>query len=200
MLMASKSSKWEMVISHHNDEVEVKFTGPSKSANDLLAIEALLRNLNSWDMDIDFKEGKAPKNITKKWFLPLKKVKAKLNPGSSGKKKGEHDIPQEAVELYRQFNNTEPNDIVVKKVWLPDANSPLVALGEGYCPFVGYSSAKASKKGDIEKYIHHFGEEGGEKPRIYVTCPPKGHERVIMILGGDWKIEEREDNNLWLVD
>lgn len=188
-----------MTILHHSNEVEVKFTGPSKGANDLLAIEALLRGLKSWDTDIDFKEGKAPKKITKKWFLPLSKIKAKLNPGSK-KKKNKHEVPDEAVELYRRFNNAEPNEIIVKKVWMPDANSPLVALGEGYCPFVGYSSAKASKKGDIEKYIHHFGEEGGDMPRVYVTCPPPGHERVIMIMGGDWAIEEREDGNLWLVN
>ena len=198
--MAKQSSKWEMKIVHHPNEVEIVFNGPSKGANDLLAIEALLRGLKSFDTDIDFKDGKTPKKITKRWFLPLNKIKAKLNPGPKSKKKAKHEVPEEAVELYRKFNNAEPDEIIIKKVWMPDANSPLVALGEGFCPFVGYSSAKASKKGDIEKYIHHFGEEGGEMPRIYVTCPPPGHERVIMIMGGDWRIEEREDNNLWLVD
>ena len=109
-------------------------------------------------------------------------------------------VDNDAIDLYRQFNGTDPTEIVSKTVWLPDENSPLVALGEGDCPFIGYTSAKTNKKGEKDDYIHHFGEEGGQPPKLYVTCPPPGYERIMMIIGGDWKIEERADGKLWLVD
>ena len=144
--MAKQSSKWEMKIVHHPNEVEIVFNGPSKGANDLLAIEALLRGLKSFDTDIDFKDGKAPKKITKRWFLPLSKIKAKLNPGPKSKKKAKHEVPDEAVELYRKFNNAEPDEIIIKKVWLPDANSPLVALGEGSVRLLDILQLKPQRK------------------------------------------------------
>ena len=37
--MAKQSSKWEMKIVHHPNEVEIVFNGPSKGANDLLAMK-----------------------------------------------------------------------------------------------------------------------------------------------------------------
>lgn len=183
------------------DEFVVTFNGKSNTAHHLLGLEALLRGLRSWGQDIDFKDGKTPKNFKKTWFLPNGKVKPKLNPGPAGKKgKGKANVSKDAMQLYRQFNGTDPKSVDVVQVWLPDENSPLVALGEGECPFIGYESGKANKKGDIDTYIHHFGEEGGKKPKLYVTMPPEGMERMLIILGGDWNIEERGDGNLWLVD
>ena len=84
------------------NEVEIVFNGPSKGANDLLAIEALLRGLKSFDTDIDFKDGKAPKKITKRWFLPLNKIKAKLNPGPKKQKR-----KQNTKFLKKRLNYTE---------------------------------------------------------------------------------------------
>jgi len=109
-------------------------------------------------------------------------------------------VSGDAMQLYRQFNGTDVKSVDVVKVWLPDENSPLVALGEGRCPFVGYESAKTNEDDQIDQYIHHFGEEGGKRPKLYVTMPPSGMERMLIIYGGDWDIEERSDGNLWLVD
>ena len=182
------------------DEFVVTFNGKSNTAHHLLGLEALLRGLRSWGQDIDFKDGKTPKNFKKTWFLPNGKVKAKLNPGPAGKSKDKAKVSKDAKQLYRQFNGTDPKSVDVVQVWLPDENSPLVALGEGECPFIGYESGKANKKGEIDTYIHHFGEEGGKKPKLYVTMPPEGFSSMLIILGGDWNIEERGDGNLWLVD
>jgi hypothetical protein len=190
-----------MEIHEKGDEMIVDITGPSKSASDLLSLEALLRGLGSWAQDINFKEGKAPKRIKKTWYLPTKKVRPKLNPKSKkAKAKAKAAVvPEDALVLYRQFNGTDPKEIKVIEAWLPDLNSPLVALGEGECPFVGYCSAK-STKGKVETFIHHFGETGKKKPRIYVTMPPSGYDPMLIITGGKWAIEERSDGNLWLVD
>ena len=193
-----KKSKWEVTMEEKGDEFVVTFNGKSNTAHHLLGLEALLRGLRSWGQDIDFKDGKTPKNFKKTWYLPNGKVKAKLNPGPGKGKKAK--VSNDAMQLYRQFNGTDPKSVDVVKVWLPDENSPLVALGEGECPFIGYESGKANKKGEIDTYIHHFGEEGGKKPKLYVTMPPEGMEKMLIILGGDWDIEERGDGNLWLVD
>jgi len=195
-----KKSKWEVTMEEKGDEFVVTFNGKSNTAHHLLGLEALLRGLKSWGQDIDFKDGKTPKNFKKTWFLPNGKVKAKLNPGPAGKGKDKAKVSRDAMQLYRQFNGTDPKSVDVVQVWLPDENSPLVALGEGECPFIGYESGKANKRGEIDTYIHHFGEEGGKKPKLYVTMPPEGMERMLIILGGDWNIEERGDGNLWLVD
>lgn len=191
-------SKWEVTMEEKGDEFVVTFNGKSNKSHHLLGLEALLRGLRSWGQDIDFKDGKTPKNFKKTWFLPNGKVKAKLNPGKGKGKKA--NVSDDAMQLYRQFNGTDPKSVDVVKVWLPDENSPLVALGEGECPFIGYESAKTNKEGKIDQYIHHFGEEGGKRPKLYVTMPPPGKERMLIILGGDWDIEERGDGNLWLVD
>tara|TARA_B100001564_G_scaffold346921_1_gene347146 strand:+ start:2732 stop:3289 length:558 start_codon:yes stop_codon:yes gene_type:complete len=180
------------------DEFVVTFNGKSNKSHHLLGLEALLRGLRSWGQDIDFKDGKTPKNFKKTWFLPNGKVRAKLNPGKGKGKKA--NVSDDAMQLYRQFNGTDPKSVDMVKMWLPDENSPLVALGEGECPFIGYESAKTNKKGNIDQYIHHFGEEGGKRPKLYVTMPPPGMDRMLIILGGDWDIEERGDGNLWLVD
>ena len=193
-----KKSKWEVTMEEKGDEFVVTFNGKSNTAHHLLGLEALLRGLRSWGQDIDFKDGKTPKNFKKTWYLPNGKVKAKLNPGPGKGKKAK--VSNDAMQLYRQFNGTDPKSVDVVKVWLPDENSPLVALGEGECPFIGYESGKANKKGEIDTYIHHFGEEGGKKPKLYVTMPPEGMDKMLIILGGDWDIEERGDGNLWLVD
>ena len=195
-----KKSKWEVTMEEKGDEFVVTFNGKSNTAHHLLGLEALLRGLRSWGQDIDFKDGKTPKNFKKTWFLPNGKVKAKLNPGPAGKSKDKAKVSKDAKQLYRQFNGTDPKSVDVVQVWLPDENSPLVALGEGECPFIGYESGKANKKGEIDTYIHHFGEEGGKKPKLYVTMPPEGFSSMLIILGGDWNIEERGDGNLWLVD
>ena len=193
-----KKSEWEVTMEEKGDEFVVTFNGKSNTAHHLLGLEALLRGLRSWGQDIDFKDGKTPKNFKKTWYLPNGKVKAKLNPGPGKGKKAK--VSNDAMQLYRQFNGTDPKSVDVVKVWLPDENSPLVALGEGECPFIGYESGKANKKGEIDTYIHHFGEEGGKKPKLYVTMPPEGMDKMLIILGGDWDIEERGDGNLWLVD
>jgi hypothetical protein len=200
--MGKKSSTWTMTIYEEDDDIlEVRIKGPSKKWNDLLMLETMLQGLRSWGMDVDFKEGKMPKEITKFWYLPLSSVKAKLNP--KGKKiKGKKTKTAEekefdyAVQLYRDFNGVEPEEIVMRKVWMPDGQSPLVALGEGECPFVGYTSGKTNKDGQLDTYIHHFGEDDkGDitkaRPRIYVTVPPKGYSPVIMIIGGEFDIETR---------
>ena len=179
------------------DEFLVTFNGKSNASHHLLGLETLLRGLRSWGNNIDFKDGKTPKVFKKTWHLPNGKVKAKLNPGN-GKKKAK--VTDDAMMLYRQFNGTDVKSIDVVQVWLPDENSPLVALGEGKCPFIGYESGKTNKDGEVDTYIHHFGEEGGERPKLYVTMPPEGMGRLLIIYGGDWDIEERSDGNLWLVD
>ena len=191
-------SKWEVTMEERGDEFVVTFNGKSNKSHHLLGLEALLRGLRSWGQDIDFKDGKTPKNFKKTWFLPNGKVKAKLNPGKGKGKKAK--VSDDAMQLYRQFNGTDPKSVDMVKMWLPDENSPLVALGEGECPFIGYESAKTNKEGKIDQYIHHFGEEGGKRPKLYVTMPPPGMDRMLIILGGDWDIEERGDGNLWLVD
>ncbi len=191
-------SKWEVTMEEKGDEFVVTFNGKSNKSHHLLGLEALLRGLRSWGQDIDFKDGKTPKNFKKTWYLPNGKVKAKLNPGKGKGKKAK--VSDDAMQLYRQFNGTDPKSVDMVKMWLPDENSPLVALGEGECPFIGYESAKTNKEGKIDQYIHHFGEEGGKRPKLYVTMPPPGMDRMLIILGGDWDIEERGDGNLWLVD
>ncbi len=181
-------------------ELQVRFEGNSSKTNDLLALEAALRGLRAWDIEPHFKDGVSPKKTKRDWFLPIKKVLAKMNPGKGKKKKGTKTDIKDQIEMYRRFNGSEPEEIKRVQVYLPDENCPLVALGEGSCPFIGYSSAKTNSKGEIDKYIHHFGEEGGEKPRLYVTCPPPGYDRMLVIYGGDWNIEERDDGLLWLVN
>ena len=190
-------TKWVMEVEEKGDELVVDISLPSDDAGTLLSLETLLAGLHSWGQDIDFKDGKKPKRITKTWYLPTKKVKAKLNP--KGKKVKQAVISNDAKQLYRQFNGSEPKEIIVAKAWLPDENSPLVALGEDYCPAVMYRSAKAGD-GETSTYIHHFGETGKEMPRIYVTMPPEGYDPMIVITGGGWAIEMRDDGNLWLVD
>lgn len=219
--MPKKSSTWEVTI--HEDEgdlLEVHLKGPSRKVNDLMMLEVLLRGLRSWDSDVNFKDGTAPKTITKKWFLPLSKVKAKLNPlrGSkkakaksrSIKKQEEQDF-EHAIRLYKEFNGVDPTELVHETIWLPDdsggPNSMLVALGEGTCPFVGYTSGKTNKNGELDTYIHHFGEdEDGnitlERPRIYITVPPPGYKPIIIIHGGVWGVEDRTADgktHKWLV-
>ena len=198
--MAKKSSTWTMTIFEEEDDViKVKLKGPSRKVNDLMVLETLLRGLRAWDTDVDFKEGKMPKEITKTWIMPLTKVKAKLNPIKGKKIKANDDEVKDfehAIALYRDFNGVEPSEIVMAPVWMPDATSPLVALGEGECPFVGYTSGKTNKDGELDTYIHHFGEDDDgkitkERPRIYVTIPPKGYKPVIMIIGGEFEIETR---------
>jgi|TARA_B100001094_G_C17832605_1_gene623967 hypothetical protein len=197
----AKKSKWEVTMEEKGDEFVVTFNGKSNAAHHLLGLEALLRGLKSWGQDIDFKDGKTPSNFKKQWFLPNGKVKAKLNPGPAKKgKKGKAKVSQDAMQLYRQFNGTDVKSVDVVNMWLPDENSPLVALGEGECPFIGYESGKTNPDKSIDTYIHHFGEEGGKKPKLYVTMPPPGMKKMLIILGGDWDIEERGDGNLWLVD
>tara|TARA_B100000287_G_scaffold296136_1_gene279349 strand:- start:9991 stop:10617 length:627 start_codon:yes stop_codon:yes gene_type:complete len=194
-----KSSTWEMTIYEEEDDIlEVQLKGPSKKIDDLILLEILLRGLKAWDTDVDFKEGKMPKEITKTWIMPLSRVKAKLNPIKGKKVASKEEVKDfdHAIKLYREFNGVEPTEIVMAKVWLPDEQSPLVALGEGECPFVGYTSGKTNKKGELDTYIHHFGEDDDgkitkERPRIYVTVPPKGHKPVIMIMGGEFDIETR---------
>jgi hypothetical protein len=203
-----KSSKWELTIyEEEDDELKVCIKGPSKKVQDLMMLEVLLRGLRSWDSDVDFKDGQTPKDITKTWIMPLSKVKAKLNPSKQGKAKpvNREEEFEHAIEMYRKFNGTDPSEIVVQKLWMPDESSPLVAIGEGTCPFVGYSSGKTNKKGEMDTYIHHFGEDDAtgemsfERPRIYVTMPPAGYQRMLIIVGGDWDIEERQDGIYWLV-
>jgi len=199
--MAKKSSTWQMTIFEEEDDIiMVKLKGPSRKVNDIMVLETLLRGLKAWDTDVDFKEGETPKEITKTWMMPLTKVKAKLNPikGKKIKAGDDGDVRdfEHAIALYRDFNGVEPDEIVMAPVWMPDATSPLVALGEGECPFVGYTSGKTNKNGDLDTYIHHFGEDDDgeitkERPRIYVTVPPKGYKPVIMIIGGEFGIETR---------
>ncbi len=197
--MPKQSSKWTMTVYHEeNGELQVRFEGPSNKANDMLALEAAIRGLKTWDIEPHFKDGVAPKKMKRDWFLPVKRVLAKMNPGKG--KKGTKATEKDAIDLYRRFNGTDPDEIKRVQIYLPDENCPLVALGEGSCPFIGYSSAKTNAKGHEDKYIHHFGEEGGEKPRLYVTCPPPGYDRMMVIYGGDWAIEERDDGLLWLVN
>lgn len=222
MIVPKKSSKWEITIHEDEDDVlEVHLKGPSAKVNDLMMLEVLLRGLRSWDSDVNFQDGKAPKEITKKWFLPLSKVKAKLNPstktkGTKSKKiqRQEEQDFEHAIRLYKEFNGTDPKEMISEEVWLPDntggPHSPLVAIGEGTCPFVGYSSGKTNSKGELDSYIHHFGEDDDgnitmERPRIYVTVPPPGYRPILLIIGGVFDIEDREDPNTgktlkWLVN
>ena len=198
--MARKSSTWEMTIFEEEDGyMVVKVKGPSAKVNDIQTLSKLLRNLRAWYTDVDFKEGTMPKTITQTWMMPMTKIKAKLNPikGKTIKdnENAERDFDH-ALKLYREFNGVDASEIIAEKAWMPDEESPLVALGEGECPFVGYTSGKTNKDGNMDTYIHHFGEDDDgkitkERPRIYVTVPPKGYKPVIMIIGGEFDIETR---------
>ena len=192
-------SKWEVTIEEKGSDVKITWSGDSKSIPQIHAIEALLKNLSSFDTDSPFKEGTAPKKTKRIWNLPLKSRRIRRNGKTAGKKGETHAVPKDAVELYRLFNGCEPDQLKQMEVWLPDNETPLVAIGEGECPFIGYSSAKDSPNNKIENYIHHFGEEGGEKPRVFVTMPPDGYKKMMVIIGGDWDIEKRGDK-LWLVN
>lgn len=192
-------SKWTVTIEEKGDDVKVTWEGNSKSVPQIHAIEALLKNISSFDTDSPFVEGEAPKKTKRIWELPLKSRRIRRNGKTAGKKGEKHDVPEDAIELYRLFNGCEPDQLDQMELWLPDDETPLIAIGEGDCPFIGYSSAKDSPDGKIENYIHHFGEEGGTKPRVFVTMPPKGYKQMMLILGGDWGIEKRGDK-LWLVN
>jgi hypothetical protein len=203
--MARKSSKWELSILEEDDGIlEVRIKGPSKKVSDLMMLEVLMRGLRSWDSDVDFKEGVMPKDITKTWYLPVNAVKAKMNP--AGKKTkidtkispDDLDSMEHAFNLYREFNGIDASEVKIETTWLPDEQSPLVAIGEGTCPFVGYTSGKTNKGGELDTYIHHFGEDEDskitlERPRIYVTVPPPGYKPILLILGGVFAIEDRVD-------
>lgn len=205
MKLAKRSSKWELTVFEEDDGIlEVQIKGPSKKVNDLMMLEVLLRGLKSWDSDVNFKEGVMPKDITKKWFLPVNKIKAKMNPAGKKTKVDTKLNPDDissmehAFALYKEFNGVEASEVKVEPTWLPDEQSPLVALGEGTCPFVGYTSGKTNKKGELDTYIHHFGEDDKgkvtlERPRIYVTVPPPGYKPILMIIGGVFDIEDRVD-------
>ena len=214
--MAKVKSKWEMTIYEDEDDVlEVRFKGPAKKSMDLTLFQRLMEGLRAWDADPHFKEGATPKEIKRSWYLPLNKIKARRNP--AGKKaKVDQKISKEdaasmehAFNLYKEFNGVEATEVKVEPTWLPDESSPLVALGEGTCPFVGYTSGKTNKDGDLDTYIHHFGEDDKgkitlERPRIYVTVPPPGYKPILMIIGGVFEIEDRIDPNTgeklkWLV-
>jgi hypothetical protein len=191
------------IYNEERGELQVRLEGPSNQVKDLHAVEAALRGLTklaSWDIEPNFKEGASPKKVKRDWFLPIKKITAKFNPSGKKKVMKGKATKADAIDLYRRFNNTEPSEIKRVQVYLPDENCPLVALGEGTCPFIGYSSAKTSESGDVDKFIHHFGEEGGKKPKVYVSCPPPGYDRLLIVYGGDWGIEERDDGLLWLVN
>ena len=192
-------SKWNMSITEKDDELVVKFNGSSSKAGDLLALETALRNIKAWSQDIDFKDGKTPQKITKTWFVPLKSVKPKLNPTKSkGGKSVGNEVNDDALKFYEMVNKTEPSEINHEEVWVPREGDALVAIGEGPCPFIGYMSSKISEDGKMDTFIHHFGEEGDEQPRLYVTMPPPGYKRMMIIYGGDWGIEDR-DGTWWLV-
>ena len=217
--MPKKRSTWQLTIHEDEDDgVEVHLTGPSNKVNDLNMFEVLCRGLRAWDSDVkNFQDGKAPKTITRKWMMPLTKIKAKLNPIKGKKSKSKKIATQEekdfdhAIRLYKEFNGVDPKEMITQEVWLPDdsggPHSMLVAIGEGTCPFIGYTSGKTNKKGEMDTYIHHFGEDDDgnitkERPRLYVTVPPPGYKRVLMLIGGDWDIEDRTADSTtlkWLV-
>ena len=192
-------STWKVTIEEKGDDVKMVWEGNTKNIPQIHAIEELLKGLQSFDAESPFKDGTAPKKQKRTWHLPLKSRRIRRNGKHAGKKGEMHNVPQEAIDLYRMFNGCEPDQLQHMEIWLPDEETPLVAIGEGDCPFIGYSSAKDSPDGSIENYIHHFGEEGGDKPRVFVTMPPKGYKRMMLIIGGDWDIEKRGDK-LWLVD
>ena len=133
--MAKRSSKWELTVFEEDDGIlEVQIKGPSKKVNDLMMLEVLLRGLKSWDSDVNFKEGVMPKDITKKWFLPVNKIKAKMNPAGKKTKVDTKLNPDDinsmehAFALYKEFNGVEASEVKVEPTWLPDEQSPLVAL------------------------------------------------------------------------
>jgi len=190
---------YKVTVEEDGNDLYVKWEGDSKHLSMVHALEALLKRLTTFDAETPFQDGVAPKRLSRTWYLPLKSRKARSNP--KGKKSTtNHKVPKDALQLYRLFNGEDPKEITEMKIFLPDKDHPLVALGEGDCPFIGYSSAKDSKTGDLDDYVHHFGEEGGTKPRLCVTMPPEGYAPILMIIGGDWKIEERADGKYWLVD
>ena len=62
--MPKQSSKWTMTVYHEeNGELQVRFEGPSNKANDMLALEAAIRGLKTWDIEPHFKDGVAPKKM-----------------------------------------------------------------------------------------------------------------------------------------
>ena len=97
----AKKSKWEVTMEEKNGDFIVTFDGNSNATHHLLGLEALCRGLKSWGHDVNFKDGTAPNKITKKWILPTKKVKAKLNPHLGGKKKSKKTkVDGDAIDLY----------------------------------------------------------------------------------------------------
>ena len=140
--MPKKRSTWQLTIHEDEDDiVEVHLTGPSNKVNDLNMFEVLCRGLRAWDSDVkNFQDGKAPKTITRKWMMPLTKIKAKLNPIKGKKSKSKKITTQEekdfdhAIKLYKEFNGVDPKEMITQEVWLPDdsggPHSMLVAIGE----------------------------------------------------------------------
>ena len=155
--MAKKSSTWTMTIFEEEDDViKVKLKGPSRKVNDLMVLETLLRGLRAWDTDVDFKEGKMPKEITKTWIMPLTKIKAKLNPIRGKKIKANDDEVKDfehAIALYRDFNGVEPSEIVMTPVWMPDATSPLLHWEKANALSWATPPAKRTK---TENWTHTF--------------------------------------------
>ena len=102
--------------------LQVRFEGPANKAKDMHALEAAIRGLRAWDIEPHFQDGKSPQKMKRDWLLPIKKIAGKLNPGHGKKsKKGKgKTTDKDAIDLYRRFNGTDPNDIKHEQVWLPD--------------------------------------------------------------------------------
>ena len=51
----------------------------------------------------------------------------------------------------------------------------------------------AKKDGQVQTYIHEFGEDSGEKPLVYALPTPEGEKwpRSILIHGGNMRVEDR---------
>lgn len=113
----------------------------------------------------------------------------KTNPANKSKiEKGKKE--------FEKFHEKQVNKITTEKIDIGD-----VWYSLGPCWEVGYRSGKDDNSED-QKFQHIFGldEDTGEvkkEPILYATMPDKG-EQLLIIKGGDWKIEDR-DGVSWLV-
>jgi hypothetical protein len=95
----------------------------------------------------------------------------------------------DSEEMFKGFH--WDNDATVTKVvkHIPFMeNTPLTMCGVAQA--IIYT---AKKDGQVQTYIHEFGEDSGEKPIMYALPTPEGEKwpRSILIHGGNMRVENR---------
>jgi hypothetical protein len=89
--------------------------------------------------------------------------------------------PRDAADLYRELHWGIP----AKRTRHVRTRVPLALAELGRLESVTYST---NKRGDGHShYVHEFGEEGGQKPRLAVDA----HTRDLVIVGGDYDVQPK---------